>query len=100
MILAAMPSPARLPPPLGGAAIFAGGSEGAGAEISVREGGGAIAAPVAVEKQSPLISWSLVLSGTESLSHSISQNIYLFLNDQLLFFLFPLFILTISLQRK
>ena len=56
MILAAMPSPARLPPPWG-VAILGGGSIGAGEEVSVREGGGAMAAPEAVEKQSPQISF-------------------------------------------
>jgi len=64
MILAAMPRPAKLPPPAaaapsGTAATLAGGSEGV-AEVSVREGGGAIAAPVAVEKQSRLVSGSRI----------------------------------------
>ena len=71
MIFAAIPRPARLPPPPCGVAIFAGGSMGVGEELSVREGGGAMAAPVAVEKQSPQISWSLALAELKrSLKHS------------------------------
>jgi hypothetical protein len=58
MILAAMPNPAKLPPPCAGADILADGSLGGLEELSVREGGGAMAAPMAVEKQIPQISGS------------------------------------------
>ena len=58
MIFAAMPSPASFPPPW---APFLGGGvsdgDGVGLDVSVREGGGAMAAPEAVEKQSPKISF-------------------------------------------
>ena len=59
MIFAAMPSPCELAPPWGGPFLGGGGSI-CGLEVSVREGGGAMAAPEAVEKQSPQISFFIV----------------------------------------
>ena len=56
MIFAAMPSPCELTPPWGGPLLGVGGSI-CGLDVSVREGGGAMAAPEAVEKQSPQISF-------------------------------------------
>lgn len=79
MILAAMPRPAKLPPPTAPgpretAATLAGGSEGV-AVFSVREGGGAIAAPVAVEKQSRHISWSRIgRKRTQAFAQTFSQH--------------------------
>jgi len=68
MIFAAIPRPATLPPlggPRGLACVSRGGTTEA---VSVREGGGAMAAPEAIEEQSPSVSLALFPKRPKALS--------------------------------